>query len=236
MRTQILKIAIIVLVMFLGNTLQAQTTDATAATLIKDAGDGVSVRVIDNKGTVKYLQTNNGITTITSTTASNKTVTTWQLGGTLTDSTYIDVSNRIFALDGIKLVSPTLTAGAATTAAISTTASDTSSHGDGGTGWTVLIRDEATGETKKMLATDLISTGRTEVTISTDGDTDITATGLAAGTNINKVSVYRNGAKLRAGIDYTVSAADTITLDTSAAAPNDWETYEGDIIEVQWIY
>ena len=56
------------------------------------------------------------------------------------------------------------------------------------------------------------------------------------GTSINKISVYRNGAKLTASIDYTLTADDTITLNVSAATPNDWTTYTGDIIEVQWIY
>lgn len=236
MKSKIFKTAIIICAMSLGMSINAQTTDATASTLNKDAGDGVSVRVVDNKGTIRYLQTNNGITSITSTSSGNTTVTTWQLGGTLTDSTYIDVGNRIFSLDGIKLLTPTLTAGAATTAATSSTATDASSHGDGGTGWTVLIRDEATGETKKILATDLITAGRSETTIASDGDTSISVTGLAAGTSINKISVYRNGAKLRAGVDYTLSTADTITLNTGGTAPNDWTTYSGDIIEVQWIY
>lgn len=231
MKKRTLKTVITLLIINLGYALQAQTTDATATTLQKDAGDGVSIRVVDNKGTIKYLQTNNGITSITSTSSGNRTVTTWQLGGTLTDSTYIDVSNRIFALDGIKLINPATTA--ASTDAISLTTKDSATKG---TGWTVLIRDETTGETQKILATDLIAVGRVEYTIATDDETAITVTGLAAGTAIGKISVYRNGAKLRAGVDYTLSAEDTITLDTSAAAPNNWTTYVGDIIEVQWIY
>jgi hypothetical protein len=236
MKNNYLKTVMFILVLTVGFSANGQTTDATAATLVKDAGEGVSVKVIDNKGTIKYLQTNNGITTITSTTAANKTVTTWQLGGTLTDSTYIDVSNRIFALDGIKLLSPTLTAGAATTASIASTATSLSSSGGTGTGWTVLIRDEATGETKKLLATDLVTAGRVEFPIAADGDVVVTATGLANGTSINKISVYRNGAKLRAGVDYTLTNDDEVTLDISAVAPNEWTTYAGDIIEVQWIY
>jgi hypothetical protein len=236
MKNNFLKLAMLILVLTVGFSTNAQTTDATDATLIKDAGDGVSVKIIDNKGTIKYLQTNNGITTITSTTAANKTVTTWQLGGTLTDNTYIDVDGNVFALDGIKLLSPTLTAGAATTASIATTATTLSSHGGTGTGWTVLIRDESTGETKKLLATNLVTAGRVEFPIATDGDLVVTATGLANGTSINKISVYRNGAKLRAGVDYTLTDDDEITLDISAVAPNDWTTYAGDIIEVQWIY
>jgi hypothetical protein len=44
-----------------------------------------TVKVVDNKGTIKYFQSNNGITQITNTTA-DKTTTTWQLG-TLTEDT-----------------------------------------------------------------------------------------------------------------------------------------------------
>lgn len=236
MKNNYFKLVVLVFILMIGSKIQAQTTVTTDANLNKDAGDGISVKVIDNKGTIKYLQTNNGITSITSTSAGNRTTTTWQLGGTLTDNTYIDVSGNIFALDGIKLLTPTLTAGDPTTASTASTAADLSSNGGTGTGWTILIRDEATGETKKILATDLITVGRVEFPIAADGDLAITATGLALGTSINKISVYRNGAKLRAGVDYTLTAADTITLDISAVAPNEWTTYAGDIIEVHWIY
>jgi len=42
--------------------------------------------------------------------------------------------------------------------------------------------------------------------------------------------VYRNGAKLRANVDYTV-AGTTVTLVPSTTAPHDWSIYNGDIIE-----
>ena len=54
---------------------------------------GGSIRVIDNKGTIKYLQLKNGLTMLTNTTA-DITTTTWQLGGTLTDDTFIDIDGR----------------------------------------------------------------------------------------------------------------------------------------------
>tara|TARA_R110002049_G_scaffold73544_1_gene190122 strand:- start:326 stop:1057 length:732 start_codon:yes stop_codon:yes gene_type:complete len=232
------KIALVAIGLLTIGSMSAQTKDAASANVIKDTpADGAVVRVIDNKGTIKYLQTNNGITSITSTTTNNKTTTTWQLGGTLTDSTYIDVSDKIFALDGIKLITPT--DGDATTLASTdaVTLSDGKVGGTaGGTGWAVLIRNEATGETQKILASDLITAGREEFPIAADGDVAVTASGLAAGTAISKISVYRNGAKLRASIDYNLTGADTITLTLVTTAPNDWTTYAGDIIEVQWIY
>lgn len=148
---------------------QTDPTNSTAtsdASLSKDGGDGVSVRLVDNKGTIKYLQTNNGITSITSTTAASTTTTTWQLGGSLTAETYIDVDGKAFALDGIKLIAPnaadliitdvdprtgiTFVDAAAVTSynaakVASSNATNQSDHGTG-IGWTVLIRDEATGK------------------------------------------------------------------------------------------
>jgi hypothetical protein len=210
-------------------TANAQTTDATDSNLLKDAGVGTSVRVIDNKGTIKYLQTNNGISSITSTTAANTTTTTWQLGGTLTDDTYIDASGNLFAIDGIALATGIASVNAVTGEVIKGATPVAS-------GYTILVRDEATGATQKLLATDLITAGRAEQTISANAETSITASGLASGTSINKISVYRNGSKLRASTDYTLSAANTILLNLGAAAPNDWNTLIGDIIEVQWVY
>ena len=198
-----------------------------------------TIRVIDNKGTKKFLQVKNGLTLLTDTTPAGGIISTWQLGGALTDNTYIDATGKVFSLDGLKLVAPTSSAATtATTQSIGTNTTTISGAGTAAveTGWTVLIRDEASGEVQKLLATDLITTGRAEFPIAADDDAAVTATGLAMGTSINKISVYRNGAKLRAGVDYTLTAADTITLDFGAASPNDWTTYAGDIIEVQWIY
>ena len=247
MKTNYLKVGVLGLMMMAGAAVNAQTTDATEATLIKNAGDGVSVRVIDNKGTIKYLQTNNGITSITSTTAGNSTTTTWQLGGELTDNTYIDAGGAIFSLDGIQLVDPSTAAATDIAATSSVTRSGhvagTTTTLSTDTGWTVVIRDEATGEFKKILASDLVSTGHAEVTLAADGDLDIPATGLASATPLSKVSVYRNGAKLRSGAttttpDYTITADDVITLAPVAAtatSTDDWSTLAGDVIEVHWM-
>ena len=222
------KKSIFTLMMVAGLATQAQTTSTTDAGLVKDAGDGVSVKLIDNKGTIKYLQTNNGITSITSTTAGSATTTTWQLGGALSDDTYIDVDGNVFALDGIELVD---------TASLSPSAdaTDQSDHGTG-TGWTLLVRDEATGAIKKLKASDLVSGIRIEHIQASDAsaDVDITVTGLpvlAAGTTFAKLFVYRNGAKLRAGVDF-VATANTVTITYSAS---DLPMYTGDVVEIQYI-
>ena len=228
LKNNYVKKSIFTLMMVAGLATQAQTTSTTDAGLVKDAGDGVSVKLIDNKGTIKYLQTNNGITSITSTTAGSATTTTWQLGGALSDDTYIDVDGNAFALDGIELVD---------TASLlpSADATDQSDHGTG-TGWTLLVRDEATGAIKKLQASDLVSGIRIVHTQGADASADvaITVTGLpvlAAGTTFAKLFVYRNGAKLRAGVDFAATA-NTVTITYSAS---DLPMYTGDVVEIQYI-
>ena len=214
---------------FTGITLSAQQTsgDVTKEADI-DPGTtttGGAVRVIDNKGTIKYLQSQNGITMLSNTT-NNVTTTTWQLGGTLTDNTFIDTDGNVFGLNGIALV---------TTETASTDATTESDAGTG-SGYTFLVRDEATGDTKKLLASDIdiITSGQESFTANTtDHGANLTTyplTGSPTLPTFSQVWVYRNGAKLIANVDYTVSAS-TVTLDIS----NDFIVYAGDTIEVQYI-
>ena len=233
MKNKFLKGGLLVLTMIAGTALQAQTTSATDASLVKDAGDGVSVKLIDNKGTIKYLQTNNGITSITSTTAGSATTTTWQLGGALVDDTYIDVEGNVFSLDGLKLETGS--------AAISSTggtghAAGTTTTLSTDTGWTLVVRDEATGELKKLLASDLVVSGYASDTAlavdETAGTKEITVTGIpTSAVDKAKVWVYRNGAKLIYGTDFAVTA-DKVTVTEVASS---WDLYTGDEFEIQWI-
>jgi len=229
---------ILLIVTFLsgGAMLQAQTTSTTDAGLSKDAGDGVSVKLIDNKGTIKYLQTNNGITSITSTSSGSLTTTTWQLGGTLTDNTYIDADGSVFSLDGLKLET-----GTAATTATTQSGHDASASGNttlsADTGWTLVVRDEATGELRKLLATNLIQSGyaidTADAAEETANEIVISAAGIPAlAGNEGKIWVYRNGAKLLHTTDFTVDAtAGTVTATGTA----NWTLYTGDVFEVQWV-
>jgi len=228
MKNNYVKGGLLALMMTAGIAIQAQTIVAGDANLEKDAGDGVSVKLIDNKGTIKYLQTNNGITSITSTTAGSATTTTWQLGGALTDDTFIDVDGSVFALDGIELVDTA-------TLSSSTDATDQSDHGTG-TGWTLLVRDEVTGAIKKLKAADLIESGSADyAAVAADeaaGTKAITVTGIPSdAADRAKIWVYRNGAKLIYGVDFAV-AADTVTVTEVVSS---WDLYTGDQFEIQWI-
>jgi len=231
MKTKItnkLKLAIFSIAVFATAAITAQQTtgDVTQETGVNygTTTTGGSIRVIDNKGTIKFLQVKNGLTLLTNTTA-DVTTTTWQLGGTITDDTFIDVDGNVFGFNGLALE----TGNASTDA---TTGSDAGT----GTGWTVLVRDEATGETKKLLATDLIQSGQTTNTAAANtltGTFDITATGMPA--NASRVWVFRNGAKLIADVDYT-AAVDTVTLTVNPGTGNaNWVSFTGDVYEVHWV-
>ena len=213
------------------NVIKAQQTAgdvAKEATIIPGTTvTNGSVRVIDNKGTIKYLQVKNGLTLLSNIT-NDVTTTTWQLGGTLTDDTYIDVDGKVFALDGITIA----------TQPASIDATSGTSHGgtNTATGFTLLVRDEATGAVQKLLAKDLILSG-TETFTAAANQTTYT---LAMGPDLedfSKVWVYRNGAKLIAGVDYTVDTTTgaIVTLVPQTGANNNWSVFLGDIIEVQYI-
>ena len=255
MKNKYLKLAMMAAVMLSASIGFAQTTDATDGSLNNVFGTGQSIKVIDNKGTIKYLQTNNGITSITSSSGGSKTTTTWQLGGALVANTDIATGDQEFKLtiggagtqgsfiiDGVE----TVTVGAALTTVDGQLATGTSP-----VGYTFLVRDEQTGKTKKLLASGLITGIRTEFLIGDDGDgtlspaelaTDITADvdinvagmpAITAGTNDFKLSVYRNGVKLRFGSDFSVVAG---TTDFDVRLPTAGTTmFAGDYIEIQYL-
>ena len=240
--TNKLKLAVIIGGLFAIGTVSAQTTtgDITKQTDATLNSTNTAVKVVDSKGTIKYLQVANGLTSFTNTTPAGGVITTWQLGGTLTSNTYIAAgSGTEFALDDLALETDITNA--------STDATSRSTHGTG-TGFTVLIRDEASGAIQKMLLTDLLQVNgiRVEYTQSTSGggtpdgsgnataDVAITVTGLptlTAATTAAKLFVYRNGVKLRFGTDFSVTA-DTVTITYDAT---DLPMYNGDVVEIQYI-
>jgi hypothetical protein len=176
---------------------------------------GNTVKVMDNRGTIKYLQSNNGITQITNTT-EDVTTTTWQLGGTLTEDTYIDVDENVYSLTGLDKT--ILTASL-----------------DGDTaGYTLLVSNALTGEVERLLATDLIQAGVTDDALIEDKTAPYTVASTDGLTAVaNRISVFRNGIKLRFTNDWTLATdGDGVsTVIISAGMP----LYSGDLINVQWI-
>jgi len=235
MKTKFLKIGLALCAIMAVSVGNAQQTSGDVTTTEQT---GVStelngtVRVVDNKGTMKFLQVKNGLTLLTDQTPDATGITTtWQLGGTLTDDTYIDVSGNVFALDGIALET-----GPASTNAVDLEVAN--GGGAAGTGYTLLVRNEATGATNKLLVSDLVKGGVHNGTAT--AATDYTLSGDATVPNdVTKIFVYRNGAKLLNGTDYsitgTVGAITVTVLGTSGVAPEDYSLITGDRIEIQWI-
>ncbi|WP_417785341.1 hypothetical protein [Tenacibaculum sp.] len=231
--TNKLKVALVAVGFLAVGTVSAQQTTGD---VVKQNGVnygttilGGSVKVIDNKGTIKYLQVQNGMTQLTNTT-NNVTTTTWQLGGQLANNTTIDLNGNSFTLDGAQFqllqtpaIDPT------TGNPEDQQATDPTSA----TGYMLLTRDQATGQVKRLLLSDLIESVQETVVIS-DTTADLTYTTTFA-TSINKILIFRNGAKLRAGQDYTVSGT-TITLvpNNDSTSRNYWVLYNDDEIEYQY--
>ena len=184
MKNNYVKMGLIALMLMAGTVIQAQDTnpaigkqteanlsdvtsgtDATAAADVYTAPtagvvtQGGAIRVIDNKGTKKFLQVQHGITQVTDTAPDGGVITTWQLGGDLVDDTEIDFNGSAFSFENVVQVNPGATDGSQNPAVATKADSDGTT-----TGWTLLVRDEATGDIKKMLAADLIVSGQTVFT------------------------------------------------------------------------
>lgn len=217
------KIILITICLIVGNSAFSQITntsvkdtevDYSSATAVQSG----SIKLIDNQGTIKYLQVKNGITSLTNASASagNETVTTLSLGGVLSTDTFIDASGVVFGLKG----SDQETGNAATSSTLNTS------------GYTLAVFDEATGEIKKLLVSALDVVGASDrFVVAATPLTTYTVAIAGLSLTLGKTFVFRNGVKLTASgttPDYTTSGS-TVTIDTSIPL------FSGDIIEVQYI-
>ena len=134
------KIILITIGLIMANSAFSQITTTNAKDTDIDyssttAVQSGSIKLIDNQGTIKYLQVKNGITSLTnaSALAGNETVTTLSLGGILSNDTFIDASASgvVFGLKG----SNEETGNAATSSTLNTS------------GYTLAVFDEATSTT-----------------------------------------------------------------------------------------
>lgn len=219
MRKQI-KLIAVAATMMVATLANAQITTANDPKLNKKTAAKDVVKLIDNKGTIKYIQSMNGITQITSTAGGNKTTTTLQLGGSLEANTTIGLGTNEFILDGAKVI---LKQTEGLTKDESGNITDT---------YKFLVRDETTGQVKTLELSDLVTGGQHQYTAPdiNSGATDdsVAITGLPE--EPKNIFVFRNGAKLVVGTDYTVVTGGKIQL-----SPVGYDIYSGDIIEVQWV-
>lgn len=196
------------------------------------------VRLVDNKGTIKYLQVRNGITMLTNT-SGNINTTTWQLGGTLENNTTISLNGKFFQI-GDMLMRTNANATANGPVNTLTNSSDVT------TGLTFVMRDQVTGALVTMMASDpmfgggFIQAGQAEFEVGTAANITVGTPAAVVGmpAEYSKVSIYRNGTKLRANVDYTI-AAGLVTLVNRSTIPTPvnqrWSLFAGDILEVHWV-
>lgn len=234
MKKQLKLVAVIATMLVAGiANAQQKTNDIPTKNKNNQTGKDKTVRVIDNKGTIKYLQVQNGITTLTNEN-NGKTTTTWQLGGTLATNTTITfgtgTTTPTFTLDGEKFMLENIgEVTTDTTDAAGQAATQTSQQSGTHTGYTFLVRDEFTGQVKKMKASDILKVTSEHHDITVGAAAGSTATtvlqdntqGVALAfkydnlfmASYSKVQVFRNGAKLRAGRPTASGIQDTSNAD-----------------------
>ncbi|MBE7647604.1 hypothetical protein [Tenacibaculum finnmarkense] len=227
-KTNSFKLAMVAVGMLTIGTVSAQQTDATNPDLAKQA---TAVKSVDNKGTIKHVQVANGLTEATDA-ATN--VTTFQLGGVLVAPTTItsDAANgKALNIEGIAGVSAADMVGA------DLNLKPAANFGD--KGLTLMVRDETTGEIKKLLAADVAAYLETlaknvyasePVAAAPAGDYTITVADLPIPVLLKpaRLFVYRNGVKLLQS-DLDLTTAGEVTIKQSAVT-----LYKDDVIEVQY--
>ena len=141
----------------------------------------------------------------------NKNGDTVKLGGTLTENTNITLGGKTLTLT----TSPTDSINI-TNLRSGNLATDS-----------IVVSSGASGTLKRVSASSLLTSGENTFTTTGALETTITSTGMPA--DATRVWVYRNGAKLIRGTDFT-TAVNTVTL-----TPSGWSITSGDVYEVQWV-
>ncbi|MCD8444654.1 hypothetical protein [Tenacibaculum finnmarkense] len=225
-KTNSFKLAMVAVGMLTIGTVSAQQIDATNADLAKQA---TAVKSVDNKGTIKHVQVANGLTEATDA-ATN--VTTFQLGGDLVAPTTVTAdATNYFAVKGITGVSAADMVGADLNLK--------PAANFGAAGLTLMVRDETTGEIKKLLAADVAAYLETLaknvyetkkiVGVPAPADYTIAVADLPIALLLKpaRLFVYRNGVKLLQS-DVTVNpAGGELTISGVTL-------FDEDIIEVQY--
>jgi hypothetical protein len=181
-----------------------------------------STRVVDNKGTIKWVISSNAAV-ITKSDSTLLYVTPKQIG----DSSFVKSTNN-----GLTKTGQTLELGGTLTKP-TTIVTDASNNlkitglQSGNLATDSLVVAASDGTLKRVVAESLLQSGNQFFT-ATAGQTAYSVTGMPS--TASKVWVYRNGAKLMPVSDYTI-ATGQINFTTAMGAL----VVAGDLIEVQWI-
>lgn len=193
----------------LGGTLTTNATIVTSSeSLLRiqglQSGSTVtdSVMVVDGaSGALKWISASKLFNALTFENGLTKSGNTVKLGGALNEATTITTSaTNVLKIAGLQ---------------------------GGNLGADSLVVTSADGTLKKVNRETVVQSGEVNIT-ATLNQTSITVANMPA--SASKVWVFRNGAKLVAGEDYTTAAGE-VTLTPTV----DWSVLTGDIFEVQWV-
>ena len=193
----------------LGGTLNANATIVTSESnfmqirgLTSGSTSADSVMVVDPaNGTLKWISASKLFNALTFENGLTKTGNTVRLGGTLNQATTITTDGtNVLKIAGLQ---------------------------GGNLGADSLVVTSSDGTLKKVNRESVVQSGEVKISASL-GQTTITVANMPA--LASKVWVFRNGAKLVAGEDYSTTAG-TVTLTPTV----DWAVLAGDIFEVQWV-
>jgi hypothetical protein len=227
----------------LGTYIKAGDTSSMLAPYINAANNGLT----KNGQTVQLGGALNQVTTISTTAANFLAITGLQPGDTGTDSLLVvsptgqvksvaaaDLIDALNYTNGITKTGTDVKLGGALTEPTTITTDATNvlkvaglQSGDLSTD--SLVVSAADGTLKRVSAASLtLQSGDQNFSVAVNGQDTYTVTDMPA--TASKVWVFRNGAKLLVGVDYTTTAG-VVTL-TGAMTPL---VVVGDVIEVQWV-
>ena len=193
----------------LGGTLTTNATIVTSSeSLLRiqglQSGSTVtdSVMVVDGaSGALKWISASKLFNALTFENGLTKSGNTVKLGGALNEATTITTdATNVLKIAGLQ---------------------------SGNLGADSLVVTSADGTLKKVNRETVVQSGEVNIT-ATLNQTSISVANMPA--SASKVWVFRNGAKLVAGEDYTTAAGE-VTLTPTV----DWSILAGDIFEVQWV-
>ncbi|HLO55373.1 MAG TPA: hypothetical protein VK169_13845 [Saprospiraceae bacterium] len=161
-----------------------------------------SVMVVDgDTGALKWISASKLFNALTFENGLTKSGNTVKLGGALNEATTIITdATNVLKIAGLQ---------------------------SGNLGADSLVVTSADGTLKKVNRETVVQSGEVNIT-ATLNQSSITVANMPA--SASKVWVFRNGAKLVAGEDYTTAAGE-VTLTPTV----DWSVLAGDIFEVQWV-